>query len=136
MDALYRLSKFHQTTKKYAYTSTTTSIWLNQNILKSISTTPIVTQCTHSRSIMCTIKTTHRRKFMRTLRDMLCFLHCRDSTQQSWHMVKQVQEKPLQWRVLNTIAMILKEALFQELLKKFSNTFRMDQMKAPPSWSE
>lgn len=51
-------------------------------------------------------------------------------------MVRREQEKRLLWRALNTIKMILKEESFQEQWRKFSDIFRIFQIKSQHLWLE
>lgn len=47
----------------------------------------------------------------------------------SWHMVKQAQEKPLQWRDSSIIPWIHKEVSYQDPLRRSSNTSRIAPTK-------
>jgi len=51
-------------------------------------------------------------------------------------MDKLGQVKLLLWKVLNIIRVTLREVLFQGQWKRYSDTFKMSQLKAPLSWFE
>jgi hypothetical protein len=68
-------------------------------------------------------------KFIRILQDYLYVAPSKAIMLLSLLMDKQALEKLLQWKDLNIICTMMKEALFQELYKIFLDTFKVAKIK-------